>query len=61
MVDPNISTGAALWQGLMLIVVAVWVIWLITEQRTFEETKKSVFFLFIFGIVLLIAILAIGV
>ncbi len=53
LVDASRFPAPAMWKGLMLILVAVWAIWLVSANRDSKIVRKSVVLLFVVGIILM--------
>ncbi len=56
LVDASQFPGPALWQGLMLIVVSVWMFWVFRKIRTEKEMLISLAIIATIGIVLMLVI-----
>jgi hypothetical protein len=58
-VDPQLYPKAAIWQGIMLIVVIVWAVWLNKRQPEVNTAVKSLVAIGFLGIALLIGLIVI--
>lgn len=55
-VNPELYPKAALWQGIMLVVVIIWAVWLNKKQPELRHAVRSLVVLAFLGVTLLIGL-----
>jgi hypothetical protein len=57
LIDAHSNPGPAMWQGLMLLVLAIWMVWQgYGETKTSKQMKISVVIIAVVGITLFVVI-----